>query len=245
MIGAATAAGLVVVAVVLVASEVLDVPADTFTRDPAALAPVLPFYGGSVSLLNSVVWGSTATAAFLAAWVGPARYRLGMGVLGVLALLLLADDALMVHELLAPRVGIPEELVYGVHAALAAAVVWLLRRDLRSPVVAALVVAGVWLAVSVGIDKLVDEAPLVLLAEDGTKLVGTLVLLTVPVLALAGLRRAAPTDPGARAGATPVGGTAPDVVGPAAPADPPAPADPAAPPAPADVVAARAGAAAR
>jgi len=183
VITVAVGAGLLVIAAVAAASVVLDVPPQTFTRDPAALAPGLPFYGGSVSLLSAVVWGAVASLAAFVAWAGGARLRRPLLLLAALAALLLADDALMLHETLGPRVGIPDEAWYLLYATVAAVLAWSVRGDLRTGHGAAFVLGGAFLAVSVGVDALNTETAVAFLVEDGTKLLGALVWATVPVLA--------------------------------------------------------------
>lgn len=181
----AAATGLGVVLTILLASAVLDVPPDTFTRDPAGQVPELPFYAGSVSVLTAVVWGAVATAASIAAWLGPRPLRRGLALLVLLALALLADDALMVHETLAPRIGVPEEALYLAYTATAVAVAGHLRHGPDRRPLRVLLVAGGLLAVSVALDVAIPESPMGLLVEDGIKLVGALVLATVPAIALA------------------------------------------------------------
>lgn len=180
---AAVGAGLLVIAAVAAASVVLDVPPETFTRDPAALAPGLPFYGGSVSLLSAVVWGAVAALSGFVAWAGSHRLRRPLALLGALAALLLADDALMLHESVGPRLGIPDELWYLLYAAVAGLLAWHLRRDGRTGHGVAFLAGGALLAFSVGVDSLNVETSVAFLVEDGAKLLGALLWATVPILA--------------------------------------------------------------
>lgn len=194
----AVAAGLgaAVMALVALAAHVLHVSVGTFTRDPAALAPGLPFYGGSVSILSAVVWGVAGALCLFVAWTTPSHRR-ALTLLGTLALVLLVDDVLMVHDDLGPRVGIPDEAFYAVYAALAALCLWSMRHELRRGPGAALLLGGAFLGLSVGLDTLDQEGTAWFLAEDGAKLVGGLVWITVPLLAHAAERA------GWRAGASP------------------------------------------
>ncbi len=186
--------GVAVLALVALAARVLHVSTGEFTRDPAALAPGLPFYGGSVSILSAVVWGVAGALCLFVAWTTPA-YRRALVLLGTLALLLLADDVLMVHDDLGPRVGIPDEAFYVVYAVLAALCVGALRGRLRRGPGAALLLGGALLGLSVAIDTLDREGDLWFLAEDGAKLLGGLVWITVPVLAYTAARVAMTTEP--------------------------------------------------
>ena len=188
VLAAAVGVGLLVIAAIVVASAVVDVPAETFTRDPAALAPGLPWYGGSVSLLSAVVWGVVCALAAFVAWAGSPRLRMPLGLLAALAAILLADDALMLHESVGPRIGIPDEAWYAVYAVLAGLLTWTLRTDLRRGSGVAYLLGGAFLALSVLVDAFNIETSAAFLLEDGAKLIGGVVWITVPVLAWLGQR---------------------------------------------------------
>ena len=188
MIAASGGAGLAVLVAVLVAAEVTGDKTSTFTRDPAVLAPDMPLYAGSVSILNAVAWGSVASLSLFVAATGATAVRRPLRLFGVLALMLLADDALTIHEAIGPRVGLPDEIFYLVYAGVALAVVWTMRAHLRTGAGAALLLGGACLVLSTLVDQLLGTSafPQSALLEDGAKLLGAFFWVTVPVLAYDG-----------------------------------------------------------
>ncbi|SFP83517.1 hypothetical protein SAMN05660464_4380 [Geodermatophilus dictyosporus] len=173
-------AGGLVLALTLLASAFFDEPVAVFTRDGPALAD-LPWYTGSVSQLNAMVWATVAGLAVLVAWLEPGE-RARLGTLAAFVLALAADDALQLHEAVGPDNGVPQKaflLVYAVTAALL--LVLFLRGGRRGPTTA-LLCGGALLAVSVLFDQVVHRQ--ILIAEDGAKLLGAIVWLTVPVLSV-------------------------------------------------------------
>lgn len=174
-------AGLLVLSAAEVAALVTGHPVKTFTRDPAATGH-LPALTGAVSMLNISLWAVIAALCAVAAWLVP-TVRTAMVSMALLCAVLMADDALMLHEAVMPRFGLPEKLpmvFYG-----AAAVVFLSRLVRRRDLWAAgagFLTGGVLLAVSVGVDQVVGDTYFL---EDGAKLLGACVWLSVPVLTLA------------------------------------------------------------
>lgn len=183
--------GAVVIALTAIAVQVTGQPVGVFTRDIRTLGieagVEFPPYVGALSILNNMVWAIAGAVAVCAAALVPARRRWA-SVLGLLLLLLAADDAYLVHESVAPRVGIPEQATYALYAVIGG---WLFVhsfRHHRDGSTLALAIGGVVLAVSSAVDVLFFGQ---YLAEDGTKLVGALVLLTVPMMTLASQDRRA------------------------------------------------------
>lgn len=120
----AIAAGLAVTLLTMTAGSLAERPAEDFFRDPTATAH-LRWYVGSVSRLNGAVWLSAATLAAFVALAG-SRLRGAMLVLSGFCAVLGADDMLLLHEEVGPKVGLPEHgfyLLYAVTAILLA--VWL------------------------------------------------------------------------------------------------------------------------
>lgn len=174
-------------------SRAVDRPFALLVRD-VNVAADLPYYAGALAGLTVMVWTAGAAvplAASLPRWRSRSPLVRATLVFGLLTLFLACDDQFQLHETVAPRFGIPEEVVLALHAvgALAAAVVF--RRELaRRPEGAVLALGGLLLAGSVAVDVVagvveLPETPRILL-EDGLKLMGAAVWGT----ALAGLAAA-------------------------------------------------------
>lgn len=188
LVGALLCGGLVVIVVTAVASAVTGTPVDVFTRDPAATTG-MPFYTGSMSILTTGVWAAVAALAGVAAWLVPSRRRLMTGF-SVLSGVLLVDDALMLHESVAPELGIPEVLFLAFYGVYGFVLLWRFARPKLAAGTGPLVLGAVLLAMSAAID-VINRA---IIVEDGLKLLGALVWLAVPVLTLAE-RRVGPSRP--------------------------------------------------
>ncbi|MEX5718032.1 hypothetical protein [Geodermatophilus maliterrae] len=164
----------------VLAGALFEEPVAVFTRDGSSLGG-LPWYSGSVSMLNTMVWAAVTALALLVAWLEP-RDRLRLTVLGGFVLVLAADDALQLHESVGPENGVPQKVFLALYAVTAVLLLVLfLRGGRRGPTIAFLS-GGALLAVSIVFDQLVDRQ--ILIVEDGTKLLGAIVWLTVPVLAV-------------------------------------------------------------
>ncbi|MGY1845736.1 MULTISPECIES: hypothetical protein [unclassified Blastococcus] len=179
---AALAAGAAVLALTTVLADVVDQPISTFTRDWQVTADAA-WYVGAVSILNGMVWATTAGLSFLAAWLAPAQRGRLVG-LGTLVLVLAADDALLLHETIGPLLGVPQELILAGYAALTAVLLIAFLRPPRDLVCAVFVLGAALLGASVALDQFAEGRHLL---EDGAKLLGALTWLTVPVLVV--LRR--------------------------------------------------------
>lgn len=183
-IGTAAAGAAAVLGVVLLGVAVSGDDVGMFTRDATTLAPHLPFYAGSISVLNGVAWGAVASLSLFVGHYGPAALRRPLRLLAALAVMLLLDDTLMLHEEVGPSLGIPEPAFYTVYALTAATLTWSMRRHLRTGVGAAFLLGAASLAVSVLVD--VDPGGVTgatFLREDGPKLLGAFLWVTVPLLA--------------------------------------------------------------
>ena len=181
-------AAIIVAAIIMltigIATQVADIPMKTFARDLRALSQSggvwLPYYAGLLSTVTIMVWAAGSAMSFLAATIVRAR-RIWLLVLGGLLLTMAVDDAFMLHEGYGPSVGIPELAFYAVYATAAA---WLLAYSLlrfRDESVLALIAGGAALAASIAID-LSFEGQYFL--EDGAKLAGALVMLTIGPVAI-------------------------------------------------------------
>lgn len=180
--------GLVVLGLAVVVSRATGAPIGVLTRDVSTLSAEttepLPPYAGAVGLLTSIVWGSAAVLACFVAWLVLDRRR-WLLVFALLLALLTADDALSLHEQVAPTLGVPEMVVQGGYALLAVGLAAAGLRNAASlrrpaPAFLAFLVGGALLAASLVVDVVLVRQHLL---EDGLKLLGALAWLTVPVLA--------------------------------------------------------------
>jgi hypothetical protein len=133
-----------------------------------------------VSILNGMVWAAGAALALLAAYLVPEKRR-WLLLFGVLLLVFAADDALRLHEGVGPFLGVPEPAFFAAYGVVGLV---LLRGVLSRPFdgrTVPFLIGGALLAVSVLVDQLVGG---LFFAEDGAKLLGALVWLTLPPLSL-------------------------------------------------------------
>jgi hypothetical protein len=159
--------------VILQALRLADVDVLLLTRDPDAVSG-LGSDVGSLSMVGLAMWAATAAVFGLTgAVVGPGRRRRFLLVTAALVAWLLLDDAVMVHDVLLPTVGVPDAITYAVYLGLA--LVWLraFRREIAQTEVGLLFVAGGVLALAI----LCDVADRLPVFEDYAKLVGIATLL--------------------------------------------------------------------
>lgn len=195
LLGGLLALGLAVVAAAVVAGEVGGVPMGVLFRDAAVARTILDddgaaawatsSYAGALSLLTIVVWGSVASLSLFVAWARRAWWLVGTAALTAA---MGADDALMLHERVGPRLGVPEPVFPAVYAVAAALLLWSLWRRRAVGPAAALLVGLVVLGGSEAVD-LLDQVVLhmtggwLIVVEDGAKLLGALAWVAVPVSA--------------------------------------------------------------
>ena len=89
-----------------------------------------PIETGALSRVGLILWGAAAVSAALVALIAadkPTRWMFGALALGLAGLGL--DDALLIHEVVLPELGVPEKLVLAVWAVLAG--LWLARYATR------------------------------------------------------------------------------------------------------------------
>ncbi|WP_214365517.1 hypothetical protein [Pseudonocardia sp. H11422] len=206
---AATAA---VIGAFCIAGHVAGVPFGEFSKEPVD-ALSAPRYTGWFAHLVVLVWQVAATAALVGALVlrraGQREAALFLFAGGVLTGLMVVDDFFLLHEAVYPKLGIPEEVVYGLYAAGAATFAWRFRRRLGGDVVLLVAAYGFWGA-SVGLDIVYSlGGPLALLPEDGTKAMGTALWSVLMVrLALAEISAVLPGRQGGhRPGGVPLTGS--------------------------------------
>lgn len=153
-----------------------------FTRDVQAIAD-LPFYTGGLSTLGFLLWSASVAMCFLTYAVlrtekdSPFVRVLGLG--GALTLLLLIDDAYMLHDRIVPHVGLPGEILTVFYAAAVGGLALYYRTVFARTPYLLILLSLAALGTSVGVDGLTDigllgKSGLVYLAEDGSKLIGIL-----------------------------------------------------------------------
>ena len=135
-------------------------------------------YDGAVSTLGIMLWVSTGAAALFAAFIFSRMDRTEHAMFalhaGLLSVWLALDDAFLLHEVVLPRLGIPQIIVI---AGLGAATIFLLLAHttlIRKAHVWLLGIALAMFATSLVVDQLITDAsggPLIVL-EDGSKLIG-------------------------------------------------------------------------
>jgi hypothetical protein len=113
--------------------DTLDLSVSKITRDTAVVAD-MPYWTGALSTLGLLAWAAAATACLIAGTtlrvVGGQPQQAGyLLALGALTLMLLMDDAYLVHEVVVPRYfGVPEEATLGLYLVAAAGVAYRWRR---------------------------------------------------------------------------------------------------------------------
>ncbi|WP_141242920.1 hypothetical protein [Geodermatophilus obscurus] len=178
-IAATQVAGVLLVAATAVASRVLHAPVAAFTRDVQDLAGI-PWFSGAVSTLTVMTWTAVATLALLAAGVVRTGRRRA-ALFAALAVALTVDDAFLVHEAVGPENGVPQELFLSGYAVLAAVLVVSFLRTPRAGSTVAFLLGLAWLGLSAVADTVLHHR---FLLEDGSKLLGALTWLAVPLLTL-------------------------------------------------------------
>lgn len=210
LIAALVAVGVAIVGAAALAGHLAGVPMGVLFRDATAAAGILrgdgpstyagSFYLGAVSTLTIAVWSAVTVLNLFVAWLWRER---DAALMAALTALMGADDALLLHEKAGPALGIPDLAWPALYGAVSAVLLWRLLRVRALGAAAALVVGLVLLAESLGIDVL-DEMVLhmtagwLIVAEDGSKLMGAMVWLAVPVLLH--VRRAAQLEAAREAG---------------------------------------------
>lgn len=192
--GVALASLLAVIAVAVVgaAASALEVPYETFTREPQVVLDG-EAYVGTLSNLGALVWSLSAVSAALAASVLIGRQRRLFASVAVLTAAMLADDLFLLHDAVYPQIGLSETKVQALYFLAIAVIVAVFRAEIG--VIAILGIAagmGFW-ALSAFMDRFLNESALNLdqLVEDGAKFVGIAIWSAVwIVLAHGGLRRA-------------------------------------------------------
>lgn len=156
-------------------------PIEMVTRDVTSAARV-PFYTGALSQVGIVLWSGALFICAFAGWLVAHReeqrseallFLFGAAVTGMF----LTSDLFLVHELLAPRMGIPEQVVLSSYVLVAFSMVVVCRKPIVRAPFAWLIFAFAFLGTSVVVDQVgvvgvVYESSLHFLIEDGAKILG-------------------------------------------------------------------------
>jgi hypothetical protein len=190
--GACALAG---VGIALAISRWAGIPPSWMTRDLADITGrgsylgllsqigVMAWTGAVVMCLWSsrILWGSAGGAR-------DARFLL---VSGLVTLLLLLDDAFMLHERILPRMQVPERVVLGAHLLVIGGWLWWFRTEVLASEVLLLGGALLFLGISAGVDQVVPFSEDVAFLEDSPKFLGILLWLAYSLrTAAAALSRA-------------------------------------------------------
>lgn len=176
LILAAAVGGVLVVALAGVFARAVGVSNETLTREPQVVLEG-PAYVGALSNLGVLAFAVGAAVAGLAATLVVGRRRTMFASAAVLTAAMLADDLFLLHDVVYPRLGIPEVVVQVGYLAAIAAIVALARAELGPVAVVGIGLTLACWAISVGMDTVLNNHPLNLdqLVEDGAKFVGILV----------------------------------------------------------------------
>ena len=180
----AVVCGVVLVAAVAAYAGATGIPLGVLTRDLRATAEdegtKLPIAAGWVSMLSVMAWTASGASALLSALLVPLRKR-WLLVLSALLFVVALDDALMLHDLVGPAFGISQSAFYLVYLVTGGWLFYYSVRHFSDGTTLALAVSGAMLGLSAGVDVLFVG---LYLLEDGAKLVGALVILTIAPLSL-------------------------------------------------------------
>lgn len=168
----------VLFAVVIVIRLRTGIAIAEFTRDPLGFTGI-PVYTGSISNLGIMIWSAAAAVSLfgygVSRWQGTGGHtRPLLLVAGLVTLVLTLDDLFMLHEVVLPDLGVPQNLVYATHAVMLVgfvAVFW--RTILRTPwVLLVLAYAGFGFTVFADFLAPLVTIPGMYVFEDGSKLFG-------------------------------------------------------------------------
>ena len=180
----AVISGVVLVAAVATYAGVTGIPFGVITRDLRAIVEdegtKLPIVAGWVSMLSVMAWTASGASAALSALLVPLRRR-WLLVFSALLFVVAFDDALMLHDLVGPAVGISQSAFYLVYLVTGGWLFYYSVRHFSDGTTLALAASGAMLGLSAGVDRLFVG---LYLLEDGAKLVGALVILTIAPLSL-------------------------------------------------------------
>lgn len=154
-------------------------PFGYFTRDPAAITNQAP-YLGMVSFFGLFAWAAGATAlvcgGYLASLRGALDRRNALFLAAAALVYLLLDDSFQFHEYVYLHYfHLPDSVVELAYIVVVVAAVVKGRRFLASTNLRLLVTAGIFFAISIGLDVVIPSERVIAL-EDGAKLIGIFTL---------------------------------------------------------------------
>lgn len=175
----ASLSGLVVLAVAAVGWRVTHHGFGYFTRDPDALAHQPP-YMGMVSFFGLFAWSAGATALLCGGYAASLRGAIDrrniLFWMAAAVVYLLMDDTFQFHDYIYPRfLHLHDTVTQPLYAIAVVFAAFKGRRFLVSTNIRLLLAAGIFLAISIGVDVLIASERFVAL-EDGSKLIGIFLL---------------------------------------------------------------------
>ena len=179
------------IAGVLVLSARSHRPMSYMTRDPAATTDA-EFYLGFLSNLGIMLWSAAAAVCLFTAVVlhrrRAQRQSLFLLVSGLFSLVLVLDDAFMLHEEVLPgRLHVPQLAVYAGYAILISGYLVFFARDILRTDYLLLATALSFLGLSMGMDEFLPFNDLETMIEDGMKFSGIVFWTSYHVHAASGM----------------------------------------------------------
>ena len=163
--------GCLAIALVVLASWLLDEPAAVFTREPQQVLHG-SFYVGSFSNLGGLVWFGAAAILSFAVGLKP----VDRGALFLAALVTWAmglDDIFMLHDRVYPKLFLNEIIVSALYFGTIAVIVFRYYRQLTRSTLVGIAIAVFFWVLSAGFDQFFNHTAQ--LAEDGAKFIGIVV----------------------------------------------------------------------
>jgi hypothetical protein len=154
-----------------------SISVDNLTRDPSVIAG-MPFYYGLFTYLSIACWAAAVGICFVGVFlIGNDLHfrqpRLALLYGGTLSLMLMFDDAFMLHEHVLPNVfRIKEYVVYTVYLLAFAGFIYLFWREILKTDFLLLFASAAALGTSIGIDTVFEVSEFVTYSEDGFKSLG-------------------------------------------------------------------------
>lgn len=170
-----------VMAGVVVAKALFDVPVEHLTTETTTIAGVPPYFG-AVSVLGCFGWAAAVGmflmgACLLYDWL-ERKEAAFLACSALFTAYLLIDDTFTLHEAVLPAVGIPERATYAAIGLATLVYAVAFRREIRRSAWIFLVIAVGFLGFSVLVDEvgqildLSEHVGIEMVIEDGSKLMG-------------------------------------------------------------------------
>jgi len=160
--------GVLAIAFVAIASQLLGEPAAVFTRE-AQVVLKGSFYVGSFSNLGGLIWFSTAAILSFASTLKPEN-RMALILAALVTWALGLDDIFMFHEKIYPKLHISNTLLYILYFGTIGVIVFRYYRQLSRSTLIGIAIAVFFWIVSAILDRYFND--LGQLQEDGAKFIG-------------------------------------------------------------------------